>query len=255
MVSPPPRKLAVLAASTGAVMAIGVVDWQTGVALRVFPLYFLPVAYTAWWLSRRYGVGMALAASVTWLVSNVSAETSDSDPLVWGFNVGAQLVAFVTVGLLVAGLRQRLLAEEELNRVDALTGLPNRRAFRERREWLFSLMRREGRPITVAYVDLDNFKSVNDRHGHQEGDRALRLASEAMRKHLREGDVVARLRAPPSAATPPLELLNMPRDADALAEARRRLVDAGFWVSRTLSPQDLAFEDLLEAAATRAPLV
>jgi hypothetical protein len=46
----------------------------------------------------------------------------------------------------------------------------------------------------------------------------------------------------------------MPRDADALAEARRRLVDAGFWVSRTLSPQDLAFEDLLEAA-TRAPLV
>ena len=68
------------------------------------------------------------------------------------------------------------------------------------------------------------------------------------------GDVVARLRAPPSAATPPLELLNMPRDADALAEARRRLVDAGFWVSRTLSPQDLAFEDLLEAA-TRAPLV
>jgi len=67
-------------------------------------------------------------------------------------------------------------------------------------------------------------------------------------------DVVARLRAPPSAATPPLELLNMPRDADALAEARRRLVDAGFWVSRTLSPQDLAFEDLLEAA-TRAPLV
>ena len=56
------------------------------------------------------------------------------------------------------------------------------------------------------------------------------------------------------AATPPLELLNMPRDADALAEARRRLVDAGFWVSRTLSPQDLAFEDLLEAA-TRAPLV
>jgi hypothetical protein len=68
------------------------------------------------------------------------------------------------------------------------------------------------------------------------------------------GDVVKRLRAPPSAATPPLELLNMPRDADALAEARRRLVDAGFWVSRTLSPQDLAFEDLLEAA-TRAPLV
>ena len=66
----------------------------------------------------------------------------------------------------------------------------------------------------------------------------------------------ARLRrlARPSAATPPLELLNMPRDADALAEARRRLVDAGFWVSRTLSPQDLAFEDLLEAA-TRAPLV
>ena len=68
------------------------------------------------------------------------------------------------------------------------------------------------------------------------------------------GDVVKRLRAPPSAATPPLELLNVPCEPEARDEARRRLVDAGFWVSRTLSPQDLAFEDLLEAA-TRAPLV
>ena len=66
--------------------------------------------------------------------------------------------------------------------------------------------------------------------------------------------MVARLRSPPSAATPPLELLNVPREPEALNEARRRLVDAGFWVSRTLSPQDLAFEDLLAAvAATRAP--
>ena len=66
--------------------------------------------------------------------------------------------------------------------------------------------------------------------------------------------MVKRLRAPQSAAVPPLELLNVPTEPESRDEARRRLVDAGFWVSRTLSPQDLAFEDLLAAvAATRAP--
>ena len=64
------------------------------------------------------------------------------------------------------------------------------------------------------------------------------------------GDVVKRLREPPSTSKPPLELLNVPRDPGGLDEARRRLVDAGFWVSRTLSPQDLAFEDLVAAVAT-----
>lgn len=187
------HRLRVVLLGAVGVAAIGVVDWLTGTEIRVFPLYFLPVSYTAWWLSRRYAVVMALGSSLTWMLSNWQAGVGYSSVVVWGINVGAQLTAFVTVGLLVAVLRQRLLAEERLSRHDPLTQLPNRRAFLERAEWLFALSRRQRQPITLAYVDLDHFKKVNDEHGHQAGDRALTLVAGLLRQHLREGDTVARL--------------------------------------------------------------
>lgn len=75
---------------------------------------------------------------------------------------------------------------------DALTGLPNRRHAGEalRMEWSKSV--RHARPLSVMVVDLDNFKSINDTHGHDIGDIALRLAAEAVRKALRVQDVVCR---------------------------------------------------------------
>ena len=68
-------------------------------------------------------------------------------------------------------------AERALSREDALTRLPNTRAFYERADVLLALARRSGLPFTIAYVDLDNFKAVNDRWGHEAGDRALRAGS------------------------------------------------------------------------------
>jgi len=85
-------------------------------------------------------------------------------------------------------------------------------------------------------------------HAHCAVGRARTLACYCHSAAL--GDVVARLRSPPPAGKPALELLNVPSDPGALDEARRRLADAGFWVSQTLSPQDLAFEGLVAAVAT-----
>ncbi|MBU1003545.1 MAG: PAS domain S-box protein [Proteobacteria bacterium] len=90
----------------------------------------------------------------------------------------------------------RKMAEHELTRratTDSLTGLPNRFLFEQTLERMLAQAKRSGERLAVLYMDLDNFKSVNDSHGHQVGDELLVEMSERIRARLRESDVAARL--------------------------------------------------------------
>jgi diguanylate cyclase (GGDEF)-like protein len=81
----------------------------------------------------------------------------------------------------------------KLSRTDGLTGLFNRRAFFEEIARRFHRLKREGKPAALIYVDLDNFKAVNDVHGHQTGDEALLAVRDMMLQHTRPIDLIARL--------------------------------------------------------------
>ena len=91
--------------------------------------------------------------------------------------------------------RQRLetsLMHEALH--DALTGLPNRSLFRDRLEHAMAVgMRHPARSVVVMFLDLDDFKAVNDRLGHEAGDRLLQIVAERIREELRATDTVARM--------------------------------------------------------------
>lgn len=76
---------------------------------------------------------------------------------------------------------------------DPLTGLANRSHLYERLNEALSAARRHRRRLAILYIDLDNFKDINDRIGHHAGDRALCAAAEVFRKHTRKGDTVARV--------------------------------------------------------------
>jgi diguanylate cyclase (GGDEF)-like protein len=80
----------------------------------------------------------------------------------------------------------------ELAFADPLTDLPNRRAFLDRLGVELLRSRRTGRPFSVALVDLDKFKGINDRHGHATGDAALRHVAQTMKRRTRGYDLVAR---------------------------------------------------------------
>jgi len=86
-----------------------------------------------------------------------------------------------------------LEAERKLARIDSLTGLANRRAFYESTELERKRALRHARPLSLAYLDLDNFKQVNDRNGHEVGDELLACVGGIMRANLRAEDLVARL--------------------------------------------------------------
>jgi diguanylate cyclase (GGDEF)-like protein len=96
----------------------------------------------------------------------------------------------------LAALWRTVLRQEELERAaghDALTGLPNRRAFEAELRRRVALSKRRGFGFTLAIADLDHFKQVNDTFGHPEGDSVLRRAGEAIRSTLRSSDRVFRV--------------------------------------------------------------
>src|SRR5205807_2132867 len=94
-------------------------------------------------------------------------------------------------------LRGKLAEERETYRHqalhDALTGLPNRVLLHDRLQQAINAARRQGRLVALLMIDLDEFKQVNDVHGHEMGDRVLREVARSLESSVRSSDTVARL--------------------------------------------------------------
>lgn len=109
-------------------------------------------------------------------------------------------------------------------RHDALTGLPNRRALMEQLPVAQKRARRAGHALALLFIDLDGFKAVNDRCGHEAGDRLLEWVAQRLRATVRETDGVYRLAG--DEFTVVLENIQQARDAVAIAEKLIRAVSA-----------------------------
>ncbi len=90
------------------------------------------------------------------------------------------------------GLRAHLAEAQHFADVDPLTELANRRAFKRHLEKAIALARADMTPLSLAFVDLDHFKRLNDRHGHETGDRVLRFAAQLMARHFAKTGLVGR---------------------------------------------------------------
>lgn len=108
-----------------------------------------------------------------------------------GMLVDATLLALALAGQVRAIQIERVLSEERATR-DPLTGLHNRRSFLEKAQPIWSVAQRNARDLSMIMLDLDHFKSINDRYGHDVGDSALVATAKALEGMVREGDIVAR---------------------------------------------------------------
>ena len=188
-----PPAAVVLAVSAVLVVAVAGVDYATGTELRVFPLYFLPVLGIALRFGRGPGLAAAAACALAWELSNHLAGMRVSHPFLAIANLAVMAVAFGSVALLAAAQRDWLRRERAISRTDGLTGLLNGRGFYEAAAVELARSTRYRHPLTLAYVDLDDFKAINDRFGHARGDAVLVAVARAMRRACRSTDVVGRV--------------------------------------------------------------
>ena len=188
-----PRAFFLLAGSAVLVAVVAYVDYVTGTELRVFPLYFLPILAVSLRLGWRPGIGTAAVCAAAWELSNHLAGMRGSRPAIGPANLLVMAIAFGAIALLGAKQREWLLRERAISRTDGLTGLLNGRGFYEAAAVELVRSSRYRHPLTLAYVDLDDFKEVNDRFGHTRGDAVLVAVARALRRGCRSTDLVGRL--------------------------------------------------------------
>ena len=175
------------------VTGIAALDWFTPLQLSLAVFHVIPVFLAAWLLGRRVGLAFASGAALSWFLPDaLHPEVRAALPFLVG-DLATKVLFFVVISELVHALRavQDLVHDEA--RTDALTGLLNRRAFYERAEAEIRRARRSGAPLVLAYLDVDDFKGVNDRFGHETGDRVLAALARALSRSVRGADTVARL--------------------------------------------------------------
>jgi diguanylate cyclase (GGDEF)-like protein len=174
-------------------LAAGWVDKTTLDELRVMPLYLLPVIISAWFLGMGEGLFFAMCASFIWLWLDRVGGTAYKIYWIPLWNSIMDFLFFALVAFLLARLKQEFLSEKSKSRADTLTGLLNSRGFMELSAVELERARRHGHPISLAYMDLDNFKAVNDTQGHSAGDRLLKEVGLVLRDGIRRNDLAARL--------------------------------------------------------------
>jgi diguanylate cyclase (GGDEF)-like protein len=181
----------VLAAGLGAI--VGSLDWLTGYEVSMSVFYLGPVAIAAWYGGRTAGMSTALISCVVWYVADLGAGHPYTHPAIPVWNALIRLGFFMITSLLLTSLHATMRQLSHLAKMDALTGLYGRRAFEERLQHDLVAAHRRHAPITVVYIDVDNFKAINDRYGHAEGDLVLRAIGRLLNHGLRMSDTAARL--------------------------------------------------------------
>ncbi|MGA9343284.1 MAG: diguanylate cyclase [Rhodanobacteraceae bacterium] len=186
-------RVALLALTVCCVLIVGGMDYFTGYEVSLSVFYLMPVALAAWYAGRWTGIAIALLSCLSWFIADLASGHLYSNSLIPVWNMLVRFAFFVITALLLTILRKSLRSQQHLARTDSLTGLYGRRAFDERLEHDLALAHRKKEPLTLAYVDVDDFKSVNDTHGHSGGDQVLQTIGRVLKGLLRDTDTAARL--------------------------------------------------------------
>jgi len=174
-------------------LAVAALDYQTGYELAFSIFYLGPIALVSWFIGRKSGIGFSVFGAFLWWGAEVLDHRSYSSPSIAFWNTLVRLGFFLIFNHLLGRIRYELTRVRELSQRDHLTGAVNRRYFAELAETELARMARNGRALSLAYIDLDNFKTANDTLGHEKGDEILTTVVRILTENLRRPDVVARV--------------------------------------------------------------
>lgn len=177
----------------GVVLMLGLIDYMTGFELSFSFFYLIPVTMIAWTAGRNRGLVVSVFCAVVWFTSNLLSGERFSQPLIGAWNTMIRFGFYAVVTILLAELRHALEEERILANTDPLTGALNRRSFNQivEKRMIFAKVNRHA--CTLVYIDLDNFKTINDSMGHAVGDMVLKVVVDTIQMQIRNTDFLARL--------------------------------------------------------------
>ena len=169
---------------------IATLDRATGPIVDVSLLYVIAVMAVTWAGTRRHGVLVAGLAASQGLLASVFEVGRLPMSALW--NATTRLGVLILITILLGSLRNALVDQKRMAMVDPLTGALNRRAFQLVAERERLRAGRDGGAISLAYFDLDEFKTINDARGHAFGDGLLFEFAATLTAAVRGTDIVCR---------------------------------------------------------------
>ena len=160
--------------------------------MRLGILYLVPILLATWYQGLWWGVAFLVGSMLLRIPVELAQQPNVT--LVSSFINQGSFAA--VAGIAMAAFRNIRRTQSQLQDLaihDPLTRVLNARTFSDRLGQELRRNRRYGRPLSLLYLDVDDFKIVNDSHGHQTGDAVLRLVAEAIRGAVRQADIVGRL--------------------------------------------------------------
>jgi diguanylate cyclase (GGDEF)-like protein len=183
----------IFAAGLLLVALLGVFDYLNGPDFSLLIFYAVPVLVAARYSGRRAGFLICAASGLAWLAGAYATSHHFSSPVIAYWNAAVRLGFMFILAHVVSAFKTSLEHERELARTDYLTGALNGRSFGEAAAAEIARARRHAHPFSVAYIDVDDFKQVNDRRGHSAGDRLLKSIADSLSRNVRDVDTVARI--------------------------------------------------------------
>ena len=188
------RKSSLIAVGISALVLVGTANYfAVGRLLEASVFFLIPISFFTWYVSQRTGFAAAVASAVIILGTNIASPMHASHPIVGYWNALIWLGFFLLMTLTVMRLKVLYLDEKQLSRLDSLTHIANRLAFYETATAEKNRAQRFGQPISLAYIDLDGFKEINDALGHDVGDKLLLWVARTMQRNIRQTDSAARM--------------------------------------------------------------
>jgi diguanylate cyclase (GGDEF)-like protein len=175
------------------VLAIGSLDLITSYDISVSALYLLPIILIAWYEGGVPAALLSIFSAIIWALSDLVSGHPYSHITVPIWNAIMVLGMFLIVAYSITAIKKLLIKEREHAHTDDLTGVANIRFFYEQARTEISKSAIEKQPLTLAYIDIDNLRHINDTLGHIAGDYLLHEAAQVMRSTLRLTDIISRL--------------------------------------------------------------
>lgn len=171
---------------------VGAIDYLTGYEVSFSLFYLIPIALVTWFTTPKLGMMFAVASAIVWLIADIVSGAAYSHQIIYLWNSAIRL-GFFALTVFSLELVKTLEREKAFARTDYVTGTLNTRYFHALAQREIDRSSRYQYPFTVAYIDVDNFKIINDSLGHIMGDKVLYAIADSMQRHLRKTDIVARI--------------------------------------------------------------